>query len=178
MRSVGERNRSTCVQLSFHCLLDRVVGSFPYNVQLKQGPTDFHRSSTNARFVIDEPVKRIKDRERIRRFRHTIVESVVLIGLTVFAPFLMIAIRVILPVIVLVHAPVETFPWTTEDYSTSHWRPCPTCHPLQTTWRLPEKAVSPLGVRKLFSRIPDIGNSSRPLSPRSLPKDRRHRPFH
>ena len=100
MRRVGKRNRFACVQLSFHCLLDRVVGSFPYNVQLKQGSTDFHRSSTNARFVIDEPVKRIKDRERIRRFRYIIVESVVLIGLTVLAPVLMVTIRVILPVIV------------------------------------------------------------------------------
>jgi hypothetical protein len=79
-------------------LLDGVAGAFLYNVKLEQGATDLHRSRTDACLLINEPIKRVKDRERVHRFR--LVESVVLLGLIVFTPVLMVTIRVILPVII------------------------------------------------------------------------------
>jgi hypothetical protein len=54
---VGKRKIYTCIQLSFYCSLDRAAGSFTYNIKNKQSPAYLHRSSIDASFMINEPVK-------------------------------------------------------------------------------------------------------------------------
>jgi hypothetical protein len=59
-----ERDRSTRIELSFHCLLGYVVGILTYDIKNKGNPAYLYRFCTDASFMVDEPVKRTKERER------------------------------------------------------------------------------------------------------------------